>query len=88
MDSLNPAHIVANAVRVGIAESALGPFDLLVRSALSSALLGAATSLAIGATAQTGQPIVGGPQFTGLARCVTYGRMGGSLPAALPADAD
>jgi len=59
MDSLKPADIVANMVQAGIAKAALVPFDLLVRGALSGALLGFATSLAIGATTQTGQPIVG-----------------------------
>lgn len=88
MNSLSPADIVATAVWVGTAKSALGTFDRPVRGARSSALLGAVTSLAIGATAQTGQPIVGGPRFTGRARYLTYRRMGGSLPAALPAVAD
>jgi formate/nitrite transporter len=59
MDSLKPADIVASMVQTGIAKAALGPFDLLVRGALSGALLGFATSLALGATTQTGQPIVG-----------------------------
>ena len=59
MDSLKPADVVANMVQSGIAKAALGPFDLLIRGGLSGALLGFATSLAIGATAQTGQPIVG-----------------------------
>ena len=59
MDSLKPADIVANMVQAGIAKAGLGPFDLLVRGALSGALLGFATSLALGATTQTGQPIVG-----------------------------
>jgi formate/nitrite transporter len=59
MDSLKPADIVANMVQAGTAKAGLGPFDLLVRGALSGALLGFATSLAIGATTQTGQPIVG-----------------------------
>src|SRR5271170_4193971 len=59
MDSLKPADIVANMVQGGIAKAGLGPFDLLVRGALSGALLGFATSLAIGATVQTGQAIVG-----------------------------
>src|SRR5271170_5828689 len=59
MDSLKPADIVANMVQGGIAKARLGPFDLLVRGALSGALLGFATSLAIGATVQTGQPLVG-----------------------------
>jgi formate transporter len=59
MDSLKPAAIVTAMIEAGIAKAALGPFDLLVRGALSGALLGFATSLAIGATTQTGQPIVG-----------------------------
>ena len=59
MDSLKPADIIANMVQGGIAKVRLGPFDLLVRGALSGALLGFATSLAIGATVQTGQPLVG-----------------------------
>jgi formate/nitrite transporter len=59
MDSLKPADIVANMVQAGIAKANLGIPDLLIRGALSGALLGFATSLAIGATTQTGQPIVG-----------------------------
>jgi formate/nitrite transporter len=59
MDSLKPTDIVQKMVESGIAKADLGPFDLLVRGALSGALLGFATSLAIGATVQTGQPIVG-----------------------------
>jgi formate/nitrite transporter len=59
MDSIKPAEIVANMVETGAAKARLGPFDLLVRGALSGALLGFATSLAVGATVQTGQPIVG-----------------------------
>jgi formate/nitrite transporter len=63
MDSLKPTEIVSNMVNTGIAKAALGPFDLLVRAGLSGALLGFATSLAIGATTQTGQPIVGALVF-------------------------
>jgi len=59
MDSLKPTEIVSNMVNAGIAKAGLGPFDLLVRGMLSGSLLGFATSLAIGATTQTGQPIVG-----------------------------
>jgi formate transporter len=59
LDSLKPADIVANMVKTGIAKAELGPFDLMIRGLLSGALLGFATSLAIGATTQTGQPIVG-----------------------------
>ena len=59
MDSLKPTEIVSNMVNAGIAKAGLGPFDLLIRGMLSGSLLGFATSLAIGATTQTGQPIVG-----------------------------
>jgi formate/nitrite transporter len=59
MDSLKPTEIVSSMVNAGIAKAALGPFDLLIRGMLSGSLLGFATSLAIGATTQTGQPIVG-----------------------------
>ena len=59
MDSLKPADIVANMIQAGVAKAGLGPLDLLIRGALSGALLGFATSLAVGATVQTGQPIVG-----------------------------
>jgi formate transporter len=59
MDSLKPADIVENMIQAGTAKAGLGAFDLLVRGALSGALLGFATSLAIGATVQTGQVIVG-----------------------------
>ena len=46
-------------VQAGIAKASLGPIDLFIRGALSGALLGFATSLAIGATVQTGQVMVG-----------------------------
>jgi formate transporter len=59
MDSLKPADIVANMAQAGIAKAQLGVLDLLVRGVLSGALLGVATSLAVTATVQTGQPIVG-----------------------------
>jgi len=59
MDSLKPADIVASMVQAGVTKAALGPLDLLVRGALSGALLGVATSLAVSAAVQTGQPLVG-----------------------------
>jgi formate/nitrite transporter len=59
MDSLKPADIVANMAQAGIAKAQLGVLDLLVRGVLSGALLGVATSLAVTASVQTGQPIVG-----------------------------
>ena len=54
-----PADIVASMVQAGAAKAQLGPFDLLVRGCLSGALLGIATSLALGAAVQTGQILVG-----------------------------
>ena len=59
MDSIKPADIVANMVQAGTAKAQLGPLDLLIRGCLSGALLGFATSLALGATVQTGQILVG-----------------------------
>jgi formate/nitrite transporter len=59
MDSVKPPDIVAAMIQAGATKAQLGPLDLLVRGFLSGALLGFATSLALGATAQTGQPIVG-----------------------------
>jgi formate transporter len=59
MDSLKPADIVSGMVQAGAAKAELGPFDLLVRGCLSGALLGIATSLALGAAVQTGQLLVG-----------------------------
>ena len=43
----------------GTTKAKLGPADLLVRGTLSGALLGIATSLALGAAVQTGQLLVG-----------------------------
>ncbi len=59
MDSLAPKDIVAAMVRAGGVKAQLSPFDLLVRGFLSGALLGFATSLALGAAVQTGQLLVG-----------------------------
>jgi formate/nitrite transporter len=59
MDSIKPADIVASMVQAGAAKARLGPLDLLVRGCLSGALLGFATSLAITASVQTGQLLVG-----------------------------
>jgi formate/nitrite transporter len=59
MDSLTPQAIVAAMIRAGAAKAELGVRDLVVRGFLSGSLLGFATSLALGATVQTGQPLVG-----------------------------
>ncbi|MGE5147378.1 MAG: formate/nitrite transporter family protein, partial [Candidatus Eiseniibacteriota bacterium] len=59
MDYMKPKDVANAMVEAGTAKAALAPRDLLVRGMLSGAILGFATSLAIGATVQTGQPIVG-----------------------------
>ncbi len=59
MDYVAPNAVVAAMVHAGITKARLPKSDLLIRGALSGALLGAATSLALGAAVQTGQSIVG-----------------------------
>ena len=59
MDYLKPSEVVDALVEAGARKAKLPVLDLLVRGALSGAILGIATSLAITATIQTGAPIVG-----------------------------
>jgi formate transporter len=59
MDYAKPSDVVASMVDASLKKLALGPRDLLIRGAISGALLGAATSLAFGAGVTTGQPLVG-----------------------------
>ncbi|HWX83570.1 MAG TPA: formate/nitrite transporter family protein [Xanthobacteraceae bacterium] len=59
MDYAKPSDVVASMVDAGMKKLALGPRDLLIRGALSGALLGAATALAFTGAVTTGQPIVG-----------------------------
>ena len=59
MDYLKPSEVVNALVEAGARKAKLPVLDLLVRGALSGAILGIATSLAITATIQTGAPIVG-----------------------------
>src|ERR1700723_4627955 len=59
MDYAKPADVVTSMIDASVKKLALAPRDLLIRGALSGALLGAATSLAFGAAATTGQPLVG-----------------------------
>lgn len=59
MDHAKPADVVASMIDASQKKLALTPKDLLIRGALSGALLGAATSLAFGAAVTTGQPLVG-----------------------------
>ena len=59
MDYVGPNAVVAAMVTAGISKARLLGRDLLLRGALAGALLGAATSLALGAAVQTGQSVVG-----------------------------
>ena len=59
MDYAKPSDVVASMVDASIKKLALGPRDLLIRGALSGALLGAATVLAFTGAVTTGQPLVG-----------------------------
>jgi formate transporter len=59
MDYAKPSDVMASMVDASLKKLALGPRDLLIRGAISGALLGAATSLAFGAAITTGQPLVG-----------------------------
>lgn len=59
MDYAKPADVVASMIDVSLKKLALAPNDLLIRGALSGALLGAATSLAFTGAVTTGQPLVG-----------------------------
>jgi formate/nitrite transporter len=63
MDYAKPADIVVSMVDASVKKLALAPRDLLIRGAMSGALLGAATSLAFGAAVTTGQPLVGAIVF-------------------------
>jgi formate transporter len=63
MDYAKPADVVASMVDASVKKLALSPRDLLIRGAISGALLGAATSLAFGAAVTTGQPLVGAIVF-------------------------
>ena len=59
MDYTKPADVVASMTDAGVRKLALGPRDLLIRGAMSGALLGAATRLAFTGAVTTGQPLVG-----------------------------
>jgi formate transporter len=63
MDYTKPSDIVASMIDASVKKLALAPRDLLIRGAISGALLGAATSLAFGAAVTTGQPLVGATIF-------------------------
>ena len=59
MDYVKPADVALVMVETGRRKLALAPSDILIRSILSGAILGIATSLAFTGAVSTGQPIVG-----------------------------
>jgi len=59
MDYAKPADVVVSMIDASLKKLALAPRDLLIRGALSGALLGAATSLAFTGAVTTGQSLVG-----------------------------
>jgi formate/nitrite transporter len=59
MDYIKPGDVVKAMVSSGIAKAGLGPKDLLIRGALSGALLACATSFAFTGALQTNVPLVG-----------------------------
>src|SRR5689334_14057369 len=59
MDYAKPADVVDAMIASARAKLALSPRDLLIRGALSGALLATATSFAFGGALTTGQPLVG-----------------------------
>jgi formate transporter len=63
MDYLKPTEVIASMVEAGRRKGALSVSDLLVRGALSGAILGIATTLAITAAVQTNVPLVGALLF-------------------------
>lgn len=74
MDYVGPDAVVTAMVKAGVSKARLPAPDLLIRGALSGGLLGAATSLALGAAVQTGQNIVGALVFpAGLVMIVLLG---------------
>ena len=58
-DYVRPATLIDNLVESAVTKSELAVRDLLIRGAMSGAILGFATTLAVMAAVQTGQYIVG-----------------------------
>jgi formate transporter len=59
MDYVKPSEVVSAMIDASVKKLALAPRDLFIRGALSGALLGAATTLAVTGAVTTGQPLVG-----------------------------
>ncbi|MGE5539356.1 MAG: formate/nitrite transporter family protein [Gemmatimonas sp.] len=62
-DYVKPTAVITAMINAGVTKAALPIRDLLIRGMLSGAILGVSTTLAIGATVQTGQSIVGAAVF-------------------------
>ena len=74
MDYVKPADVVKSMIDASRAKLSLSPRDLLIRGALSGALLGTATSFAFTGAVTTGQPLVGALIFpVGLVMIVILG---------------
>jgi len=63
MSYVNPDQLIDSLVHSGVVKSNLSAREMFLRGTLSGAILGAATSLALTAAAQTGLPIVGALVF-------------------------
>ena len=63
MSYVNPDQLIDSLVHSGVVKSNLSARQMFLRGTLSGAILGAATSLALTAAAQTGLPIVGALVF-------------------------
>lgn len=63
MSYVNPDQLIDQLVHSGVVKSSLTARQMFVRGTLSGAILGAATTLALTAAAQTGLPIVGALVF-------------------------
>lgn len=59
MDYAKPSEVVVSMVDASLKKLALAPRDIMIRGAISGALLGAATTLAFTGALTTGQPLVG-----------------------------
>src|SRR5207237_7464603 len=59
MDDAKPSEVALSMLDSGRSKLRLAPRDLLIRSILSGAILGVATSLALNGAVSTGQPLVG-----------------------------
>jgi len=74
MDYVKPAEVVNAMIEASRTKLSLSPRDLLIRGALSGALLGTATSFAFTGVVTTGQPLVGALIFpVGLVMIVILG---------------